>query len=161
MTEQWKQIAEEFVTQPISNPKDFKIFQRLCEEIAQLREELSLSEKYGRTADDVELINNLCSKLQSSRAANARLRAALDLSKKATEDLHKKGNVNWGTTYGLDFGLMNESMLATDRALESSDGQKELEAVNLTVRTIETYYSQCSDLVNRAKDIRAAFGLEE
>lgn len=83
MTEPWEAIAEEFYgNYHTAAPKI------LCEEIAKLREELSLSEKYGRTADDVEIINNLCSKLQSSRAANARLRAVLEFMIEATCTLH-------------------------------------------------------------------------
>ena len=35
----------------------------------------------------------------------------LKMTKKFHDDLFKKGNVPWGQTCGLDFGLMNETLL--------------------------------------------------
>lgn len=48
-------------------------------------------------------------------------RIALRLVKEMMANLMAKGNVNWGSTFGIDFGLMNQALLAQDAALTTLD----------------------------------------
>lgn len=35
-----------------------------------------------------------------------------------------KGNVDWGRTRGLDFGLMNETLIKTDQTINKLEGRQ-------------------------------------
>lgn len=63
--------------------------------------------------------------------ANERLIAAapdmlktLERFQRLMANLMAKGNVPWGQTFGVDFGLMNESLIMMDRTIEVAKGLK-------------------------------------
>lgn len=51
------------------------------------------------------------------RAAYEKLREALELQKILMFNLMQKGNIDWGKTFGIDFGLMNKVLILQDKAL--------------------------------------------
>ncbi len=46
---------------------------------------------------------------------------ALKLLQRMMSNLMAKGNINWGATFGIDFGLMNEALIKMDRAVARAD----------------------------------------
>ncbi len=46
---------------------------------------------------------------------------ALKLIQQLMSNLMAKGNINWGQTFGIDFGLMNEALIAMDRAVADAE----------------------------------------
>ena len=56
-------------------------------------------------------------------AAAPEMLEALKLQKAFMANIMAKGNVNWGSTFGVDFGLMNEALIAQDRAIAKAEGR--------------------------------------
>lgn len=112
----------------------------LNQEIAKLREELELSEKYGRTKEDVELINDLSRKVHESRVTSARLRAALENILSSAQFINEH--------MGYQF---TQPLMRWREHLESGDGEKQLEAV-------KEAFMRLRDSAT-SKKLRDAFGL--
>lgn len=72
-------------------------------------------------------------------SALSKVRECLELNKKLWDNLFQKGNVNWGATFGIDFGLMNEALLATDRTLSLIDQPQDQ---SVSDEEIETFAKQ-------------------
>lgn len=73
---------------------------------------------YGFNEAEIE------SRMDSGRLLQAapEMLAALKLQKRFIDNLFEKGNVPWGQTCGLDFALMNESLLALKAAIFKAEG---------------------------------------
>lgn len=56
-------------------------------------------------------------------AASSDMYEALKKTQDCFNNLLAKGNVNWGNTFGVDFGLMNEALLAQDKAIAKAEGR--------------------------------------
>lgn len=47
---------------------------------------------------------------------------ALKKAKAMNDNIWEKGNVNWGNTFGLNFKVINDGLIAVDEALEKWGG---------------------------------------
>jgi len=56
-------------------------------------------------------------------AAAPEMLEALSLAQRMMQNLMAKGNINWGTTFGIDFGLMNETLIKLDRSIAKAEGR--------------------------------------
>jgi hypothetical protein len=66
--------------------------------------------------------------VRDAELANARLIAAspclleaLKLNQRLMANLMAKGNIDWGKTFGIDFGLMNETLVRMDAAVQKAE----------------------------------------
>lgn len=63
------------------------------------------------------IVEDLHLQIKLLKQKSSELLRALELVKLFHDNLFEKGNVDWGRTFGLDFGLMNETLLKIDNTL--------------------------------------------
>lgn len=87
--------------------------------------------EYGRPKEDPHNMKrivdcvNACEGIEDPSVVPDMLKA-LKLNQRLLSNLMAKGNINWGGTFGIDdFGLMNETLLAMDRAVIKAEGKPE------------------------------------
>ena len=71
----------------------------------------------GKDSEGLEVLRIAAQDLKTYQNAQE-MKHALFLVKKFHDDLFKKGTVPWGQTCNLDFGLMNETLLAVRAVIE-------------------------------------------
>lgn len=79
------------------------------------------AELFAFAANHIKQIAERCLKLE---AENEKLREALEKAKEMNDHLFdvKKKPVNWGSTF-VDWGIIDQSMLAVDQALKDGQGE--------------------------------------
>jgi hypothetical protein len=90
-----------------------------------------LKEQFIQVEKDA--IDNACDRCkeenQSLRELLEDMHGAIKMQKLVWENLFEKGNVNWGATFGINFDLMNRTLIALDKALAKYDAMKLKEEV--------------------------------
>jgi len=121
----WFVTQDSEITREIFNPIRVPVIEasyakELEAEVEYLKRSLA-DERSGDT-DLMKTISRHERNIKSLTEKLAVAEAAILLMEKCTENLLKKGNVPWGQTFGIDFGLMNEALIAQDKALASIRG---------------------------------------